>query len=516
MKYLEVRSVVKNFGGIQALTDGNLSCDRGTVCGLLGANGSGKSTLSNIIAGLVKPNGGEIFIDGKPAKIHNSKDAQRNGIAMVHQNLSLIPELTVWENISLGHEALSKGRALDNRKSQAKATEMVEKLCPEVSIFEKIKALSPAQKQLVEIAKAVSHPDIRILIMDEPTAALELHQCERVFELVENIKAQGVAVIFISHRLWEVLRICDMIVVFRSGASVANIDFSEEERDEGKIVSLITGKEHGQIFARAKEDKQGGETLMEIKGLTSGDRLKETNITLKAGEILGLGGLQGQGQEDLLMILSGLVAPDSGEVRLNGEAIRLNSTKEMIDRGVVLVPGDRHEEGLFLNHTVNFNLRYPSSAQDKSGPFVNLKKENSDSAQKIRDVSLIPPDGSIVVRSLSGGNQQKVVIGKWLGIASSVLLLSDPTKGVDVGARSEIYSIIADMAKQGIGVILYASDNGELMSVCDRILIMFEGSVVEEIVSADFAEERIIAASLRTTTERVEQEFLSEEVSPTC
>ena len=515
MKYLEVRSVKKNFGGIQALTDGNLSCDRGTVCGLLGANGSGKSTMSNIIAGLLKPNGGEIFIDGKPANIHNSKDAQKKGISMVHQNLSLIPELSVWENISLGHEALKKGKALDNKKAQSTAQELVDNLCPEVSIFEKIKTLSPAQKQLIEIAKAVSRPDINILIMDEPTAALELHQCERVFELVENIKTQGVAVIFISHRLWEVMRICDMIEVYRSGASVATIDFNEEERDEGKIVSLITGKERGQLFSIEKEDKRDNEILMEIEGLKYGDRLKETNITLRAGEILGLGGLQGQGQEELLLILSGLVAPDSGRISLNSENIHLRSTKEMIKRGVVLVPGDRHEEGLFLNHTVNFNLRYPSSARDKGGILINLNEENEMSAQKIEDVSLIPPDGSIIVRSLSGGNQQKVVIGKWLGIASSVLLLSDPTKGVDVGARSEIYAIIADMAKQGIGVILYASDNDELMSMCDRILIMFEGSVVEEIMSDDFTEERIIAASLRTTTERVEQELLGEEVAPT-
>lgn len=514
MKYLEARSIVKNFGGIQALTDGNLSCDRGTVCGLLGANGSGKSTLSNIIAGLVKANGGEIYIDGELVKIHNSRDAKKRGIAMVHQNLSLIPELSVWENISLGHEALKRGRALDNKAAQKTAQEMLDRLCPEVSIHEKVKTLSPAQKQLVEIAKAVSCPDMKILIMDEPTAALELHQCERVFDLVEDVKKQGIAIIFISHRLWEVLRICDMIVVFRSGESVATIDFGEEERCEQKIVSLITGKEQEQLFCINKEEKQDKEVLMEIKGLTLGDKLKETNITLRAGEIIGLGGLQGQGQEDLLLILSGLVPPDSGEVTLRDEKIPLKSTTEMIKNGVVLVPGDRHEEGLFLNHTVNFNLRYPSSAKDK-GAFVNLKKENESSAQKIKDVSLIPPDGSAVVRALSGGNQQKVVIGKWLGIASSVLLLSDPTKGVDVGARSEIYAIIDDMARQGIGVILYASDNEELMSVCDRILIMYEGSVVEEIRSQDFTEEKIIAASLRTTTEIARQEFLIEE-TPQC
>ena len=514
MKYLEARSVKKSFGGIQALADGNLSCDRGTVCGLLGANGSGKSTLSNIIAGLLKPDSGEIFIDGKATKIHSSKEANNMGIAMVHQNLSLIPELTVWENISLGHEKLGSGKALDNKTAQARAREMVDMLCPEVSIFEHAKALSPAQKQLVEIAKAVSNPNIKILILDEPTAALELQQCERVFELVEDIKNQGVAIIFISHRIWEVIRICDMIVVYRSGASVATIDFAEEERDESKIVSLITGKEQGKLFSIEKEDKSDNEILMEIKGLTYGDRLKDIDIALKAGEILGLGGLQGQGQEDLLLILSGLIAPDKGEITLNGENVPVKSTREMIRRGIVLVPGDRHEEGLFLGHTVNFNLRYPSTSKDGQGILVNLKKEDSDSRQKIQDVSLVPPDGSAVVRALSGGNQQKVVIGKWLGIASSVLLLSDPTKGVDVGARSEIYSIISDMAKQGIGVVLYASDNDELMSVCDRMLIMFEGRVVEEIRTEDFSEERIIAASLRTTREIVGKEFLSEEVAP--
>jgi len=517
MKYLEVKSIKKNFGGIKALTDGNLSCDRGTVCGLLGANGSGKSTLSNIIAGLLRPNGGEVFIDGQSVKFHSTKDAKNKGVSMVHQNLSLIPELTVWENISLGQEALKKGKVLNNKVAQQKAQELVDRLCPEVSIFNKVNTLSPAQKQLVEIAKAVSQPDITILILDEPTAALEIHQCERVFDIVRDMKAKGIAILFISHRIWEVMLICDSIVVFRGGESVASIDFKEEQCSEERIVSLITGKEDSQVFTNEKTEKQGKDILLELKDFSFGEYFKDIDIELRKGEILGLGGLQGQGQEELLLILSGLMQPDSGTINLNGKQLKLNefSTKKMIKNGVVLVPGDRQKEGLFLDHTVNFNLRYPSSVRDKNSLFLNLVKEDRESTKKIEDVSLLPPDGKRAVRSLSGGNQQKIVIGKWLGIVSSVLLLSDPTKGVDVGARSDIYSIIMDMAKQGIAVILYASDNYELMNVCDRILIMFEGKIVEEIQSKDFNEDRIVSASLRSK-QTVTQEIVSEKVDLTC
>ena len=504
MSYLEVHSLKKNFGGIIALSDGSLSCEKGRICGLLGANGSGKSTFSKILAGLIKSNGGEIFIDGSKVEILSPKQAKQNGVAIVHQNLSLIPELTVWENINLGTETDSPIGWLDNKKSQKKAKDMIERLCPELSINEKIINLSPAHKQLVEIAKAFCRPNIQIMIMDEPTASLEMHQCERVFEEIKKLKEQNITIIFISHRLWEVLRICDTVVVFRNGCTVATLDYEKEEKDENKIISLITGEQWESAFHIDKVDKSENDVLLETRGLALKSAYQNIDFKLLKGEILGLGGLQGQGQNELLYTLAGLIQAEQGDIILNGEKMNPGHPANAIEKGVVLVPGDRQKEGLFFEHSVNFNLMYPKVTTKGKSPYLFMRQENALNKPLINGISLHPSDGRNSITNLSGGNQQKVVVGKWLNLVSQVMLLNDPTKGVDIGAKSEIYQLIVELSQKGIGILIFSSDYSELISICDRVLIMFEGDIVDNINHQDFSEEKLISSSLRANLTEIE------------
>lgn len=496
MVLLEAKSLKKTYDGVVALSDGCLCCEEGKVVGLLGANGSGKSTFSKIISGIVKPCSGELILQGKKVSIRSAQDAKRHGIVMVHQNLSLLPELTVWENINLGHEKRGPWGFLDNREAVETAKKTIQRISPETSVYEKVKNLRPSQKQLVEIAKALSQSP-RLLILDEPTASLEQTQVERLFGIIEELKRDKVSIIFISHRLWEVTRICDFIVVFRNGETVGTMDFGVQGRDERQIVGMITGKDTGDCFYTARRRNVMEDAGIEIDNFSVKGKVNSVSFTVKKGEIVGLTGLQGQGQEELLLALAGLL-PSEGTVKIDGERILLKHPRNAIRKGMVLVPGDRHKEGLFLQHSVFTNLVYPRFSLKRHDKLLRFKKLTQDCDNIIRTVSITPPDRQKPTRFLSGGNQQKVVVGKWLSHHPKVLLLSDPAKGVDIEAKRELYNIIAGLAENsGASVILYASDNEELMSVCDRIEVMFEGRIVEEIGFEEFSEERLVASSLR-------------------
>lgn len=498
MHLLEAKSLRKTYGGITALRDGNMICKQGKVCGLLGANGSGKSTFSKMISGVVKHDGGEIWFDGEPLNVSSPEEAMKKGIIMVHQHLSLIPELTIWENMTLGSEPVNAAGFLQNKESERIAQVYLSKFSPELSIHEKVKNLSLAQKQFVEIAKAISKKP-KLLILDEPTAPLAQSEVEKLFAVIGDLKAQHTSIIFISHRLWEIKSICDYVVVFRNGETVGGIDFETEDKDERQIVAMISGKE--QLGSRGNGGANKArypEKQLEVRGLSLQRAFDKISFDIKKGEIIGVGGLQGQGQEQLLLALSGLTAPDSGQVVLNGKTLKLKHPKHAVREGMALVPGDRHKEGLFLQHSVFFNLIYPQLAQKKSGFFLNKKKLKAGVDEVIGRVNIVPNDRSRTVQFLSGGNQQKVVVGKWLPLSPKVLLLSDPAKGVDIGAKKELYDIVRQLADQGTSVLLYASDNEELMDVCDRVFIMFEGQIADELLPFEYSGERFVAASLRS------------------
>jgi ribose transport system ATP-binding protein len=499
MDLLEVKSLRKTYGNVVALHDGNMICKEGTVCGLLGANGSGKSTFSKMISGVVKPDSGEIRFNGEVLHFSSPENAMKKGIIMVHQHLSLIPELTIWENMTLGTEPVGSGGFLQNKESQRIARESLSKFSTNLSIHTKVKDLSIAQKQFVEIAKAISKKP-KLLILDEPTAPLEQLEVAKLFSVIHELKQENTSIIFISHRLWEVKSICDHVVVFRNGETVGNIDFKTETKDDNQIISMISGKEQTEVMqVDTLQVNQTGEKMLEIKDLKRGKIFENINFTIKKGEIVGVGGLQGQGQEELLLGISGLLKKESGKIVLDGKEINLNHPKHAVREGMVLVPGDRHKEGLFLQHSVYMNLIFPQLSLKKTGFFLNMKKFKAEADEVMNRVDIVPKDGNKLVQFLSGGNQQKVVVGKWLPLSPKVLLLSDPTKGVDIGAKKELYDTVRELAKSGTSVLLYASDNEELMDVCDRVLIMFEGRIVDEILRSEYSEERFISSSMLST-----------------
>ena len=499
MESFEAHHFRKAFGAVIALREANFSFKGPKVCGLVGANGSGKTTFARLCAGLVKKDDGEFVIDGRKATINSPGDARNYGIVLAHQNLSLIPDLTVWENISLGNERRTQGIFLNNKHAKDVATEILNDLVDgEIPIDAKVATLSPAQKQMVEIAKALSK-DPKMLILDEPTAALEYNHVEQLFKKVEELRANGVSIIFISHRLWEITRICDVVIAFRNGETVGELDFEIQPRDEKLIVPLVAGEEgYSADFDRKEQrDLSDAEVVYELEQVDYRSTLKGINLSVKKGEVLGIGGLHGQGQEELIMLVAGELSPSRGRVRLEGKHLRAKHPRDAIRNGIYLVPGDRLEEGLLTLHDIFENTVFPRFCLKQDGPILNFKELFSITDDMIEKTELRPPDRKMIVNNLSGGNQQKVVFGRWLQFLPKVLLLNDPAKGIDIQAKDTLYRLVHELADLGTSVILYASSNEELITNCNRVLIMFEGEIAEEILYDDLTDENLVRSSLR-------------------
>src|SRR5918993_4702478 len=464
---LSAQHLVKRYGGVVALADGSLDVESGEVVALMGANGSGKSTLGKIITGAVAPDGGRLLLDGEEARFSSPQAARRAGISAVYQELSLVPDMTVAENIWLANEPVALGQV--RRKERKERTTRL------LSLFEDalgssvgpdslVSALSPSDRQIVEILKALSR-EPRVMILDEATASLGARQVERLFELVREWKSRGMALIFISHRMEEIFQIADRATVLRSGSTVG-AEVLKETTEEHLVGLMI---ERG-VAERRVEHATGGEktVLLETEGLRS-PVLNGVSLQLREGEILGLGGLQGQGQSDLLLALFGAV-PYSGTVRLAGEEVHFSHPRKAMRKGLAFVPGDRGGEGLLPIRSILENLLLPSWS--RYGVLLNMRKARNDSEEVSQGLSLTMGSLDHPVSSLSGGNAQKVVLGKWLMRDPKVLLLDDPTKGVDVGAKGEFYKILTDLRGRGVAILLHSSDDEELLGLCDRVLVM--------------------------------------------
>jgi ribose transport system ATP-binding protein len=495
VKVLEATGIKKHFGGVVALAGANLVCRSGRITGLLGANGSGKSTMSKIITGVYSSDAGEVKFNGKPVKYRNPNEARKDGIAMVFQNLSLVADLTVWQNIVLGAEH-TKGLFLDNKAAIEHSRAIVDQLLPGLDVRKMVHDLNPGEMQIVEIAKAIS-ADPKLLILDEPTAALEQAQVKSLFATMRRLAKQQVAIVFTSHRLWEVMEICDDIVIFRNGENVGSIDYTKDVKDPEKIISYITGEAQ-----KAKVEKSlnaiTDEIVLSVKNLNYGRFLKDINFELKKGEILGVGGLAGQGQHELMLALAGNYSGISGEVELHGKKIKLTRPANAIQNSILLVPGDRQLEGLFLNHSLFTNIIFPKLGLKRQPLFTPQGKYRKETQAVVDVLSIVTHNLDMPVNSLSGGNQQKVVVGKWLSFETNVLVLADPAKGVDVGAKRDLYDyIISQVKEKRMSVILYASDNEELIEYCDRLMIMYEGQIVRTLEGEQINDDTIIAASMR-------------------
>lgn len=496
MNILEANNITKHFGGVVALDKTNFTCQQGKIVGLLGSNGSGKSTMSRIINGTYKADEGTIKYKGATVFFQSPMEASDAGISMVYQNLSLVPDLTVWENIVLGREAVSRSGFLKNQNSKQLAQRYTDTLCPWIDVNREVRSLSPSELQLVEIVKSLAR-NPEFLILDEPTAALEKTHVDVLFNLMRQLKKDGVSMIFISHRLQEVKEICDSVVVFRNGRNAGTIDFEKEEKDENRIIHLITG-EIISLVDTIKRESPFSQVRIKVENLSSRPKLKDISFEVRAGEILGISGLQGQGQEELMLALAGFTPVESGRVLIDGETVKLKHPRNAIQAGMFLVPGNRQTEGIFLGHSIFLNVIYPQAALRKGPWKMRMKKLRAQCSRICTELAIKSPSIHLLAHQLSGGNQQKVVVANWLDLKPKVLLLSDPAKGVDVQAKVDLYDLVVTLADEGTAVIIYASDNEELLRVCNRILVVYEGSIVADVANENITEKDLVNAAMRT------------------
>ena len=491
---LEARNIVKHYGAVKALVDGHLSVAAGEVVALLGANGSGKSTLGKVVTGVVSPTSGELRINGKPVTFPSPYAARKAGVTAVYQELSLVPDMSVTENIFLGHELSRGGFQLQRETMRQEAERLLDLFRPTISATpdDLILDLSPSERQIIEILKALSQQP-RLLILDEATASLDSQQVDRLFELVERWKLAGMAIIVVSHRMDELFRIAERAVVLRNGATVGSALMSETSEED--LVTMMIGE--AVTPQRYASEGEAGELRLSVKGLRT-DLLGGIDLELRDGELLGLGGLQGQGQEALLLALFGAI-PFEGEMALQGKPVSFHHPKDAMEQGVAYVPGDRGNEGLVMIRSILENLQLPSWR--RYGVPISQSKAREDALEVAQDLSLKMESLDAPVSSLSGGNAQKVVIGKWLLREPKLLLLNDPTKGVDVGSKGEFYTLLNELRQKGTAILFYSSDDEELLGLCDRVLVLNGGVVTAALEGKDLNRSSLVAASMGVSEE---------------
>lgn len=496
---LSARNIVKHYGGVVALSDGNLDVHAREVVALIGANGSGKSTMSKVINGVVVLDGGQLLLNGNPIDFPSPQAAKNAGIATVFQELSLIPQMTVAENIWLTREPLNQFGTVDRKAVHARTEELLAlfkgtfktDLHPDAPVA----SLPPDEKQIIEILKAISF-DPWLVILDEATASLDSRQVQRLFELVARWKEQGKAIIFVSHRMEEIFRIADKYSVLRNGRTVGAGNINDI--NEKQLIKLMIEKESVLGFLRG-EAKSGerieSEISLEAANLTT-DYLRGVSFKLRKGELVGLGGLRGQGQRQLLHSLFGDL-PYSGTVKLFSQEVHFKHPREAMRSGFALVPGERAKEGLLYIRSILENLLLPS--WKRYGLPLKVSNAKKDATQTGSSLNLKMAGLEEPVSSLSGGNAQKVVIGKWLMREPQVLLLDDPTKGVDVGTKAEFYALLTRLSEEGKTIFFYSSDEEELIGLCDRVFVMYDGMIRTELSGNTLTKENLISASLGVT-----------------
>ena len=493
---LSARKIVKHYGGVVALSDGNLDVWAREVVALVGANGSGKSTMSKVINGVVVLDGGQLLLDGDPIQISSPQAAKNAGIATVFQELSLVPQMTIAENIWLTREPLNQFGMVDQKAVQARTEELLALFAgtfkTDLHPDSAIASLPPDEKQIIEILKAISL-DPWLIILDEATASLDSRQVQRLFELVANWKEQGKAIVFVSHRMEEIFRIADKFSVLRNGRTVGAGNI--KDINEKQLVKLMIERESVLGFLRGEarsEEKVEKEISLEAENLTT-EQLRGISFRIHKGELIGIGGLRGQGQRHLLHSLFGDI-PYSGTVKLFGKELHFKHPREAMRGGFALVPGDRAREGLLYIRSILDNLLLPSWR--RYGLPLKVEQAKIDAAQVGSNLNLKMAGLEEPVSSLSGGNAQKVVIGKWLMRDPQVLLLDDPTKGVDVGTKAEFYALLTQLSEAGKTIVLYSSDDEELIGLCDRVLVVHDGMIRTELSGETLTKENLIAASL--------------------
>lgn len=484
---ISLKNVHKSFGGVSVLNGVDFDLQKGSVHALVGQNGAGKSTMMKILTGVYTCDSGAIYIDGSKVKMNSYSDAVSHGISLIFQELSLIPTLTVAENIFLNREIL-EGPFLGKKSMERKAHELLQSLDIDVDVHSRVEDLDVGVCQMIEIAKALS-VNAKVLILDEPTASLSEKETAHLFTLINSLKQRGVSMIYISHRMAEIFKICDTITVLRNGSIVT----TKPTRDyslTGLIEDMI-GRKTAALTTADEElaSKCTGRPLMTVEHLNCGSRLKDVSFELREGEVLGLAGLMGSGRTEVVESLFGLNKDASGQVTINGQLYEIKGVRHAIDSGLALIPEDRRREGLVLMHSVEENLIVPIFDKLKRGLLLESKKVADIAERSISDMAIKTHSRKTPAFNLSGGNQQKIVVGKWLNSAPSVLLLDEPTAGVDVGSKREIIDKVRDFVGENRAAIFISSDILELISACDRFIVFYDGKVTATYDRSEITEE---------------------------
>jgi len=489
---LEMNNITKIFPGVKALDGVSFNLKKGEIHALMGENGAGKSTFIKVLTGVHQPDGGEIILDGKAVKMPNPLVAATHGIAAIYQHLAAYPDLTVAENIFMGHEKLSKVKSIRWRQTNEEARKLLKSLGSDINPTERMGMLSVAQQQLVEIAKALSQ-DMRILIMDEPTAALSRRESEELYEIARGLRDRGISIILISHRFEDMYSLADRVTVFRDAQYIGT--WGVNEVTEADLVKHMVGRSIDQYFPH--KDAPIGKELLKVEKLTRTGYFADVSFTLHEGEILGLTGLVGAGRTEVVEAICGITKLNSGTIYLNGKPTVIKSPNDAQKKGIGLLPEDRQKQGLLLPWSIGRNITMPSLSRFKNAVGLLSDALERKEGEHFKDLMKIKaPTIDDTAASLSGGNQQKVVVSKLLAGGMKILILDEPTKGVDVGSKAQIYEIMCDLAAQGFGILMISSELPEVINMADNIVVMREGRVSTIIPKADATQENVLAAGM--------------------
>ncbi|QDU64265.1 Ribose import ATP-binding protein RbsA [Planctomycetes bacterium Pan216] len=494
---LEARGITKQFPGVLALHNVGMSLRAGEILAVMGENGAGKSTLMKILAGVQTPDEGQLFVDGRPVTIDSVEDALEEGVALIHQELNLADNLDVASNIFLGREPRSQG-LIDDRECRRRASDYLKQVGLDLSPKRIVGTLSIGQQQMVEIAKALS-VNARVLIMDEPTSSLSQSETEALFRVVHDLRQRGVGIVYISHRLAEVSQIADRVVVLRDGENAGEL--AREEIAHDRMVKLMVGRDISGFYVHLPHEP--GAVVLEARDLVVPEHpTHPVSFSLRAGEIVGMAGLIGAGRTELLRVLFGVTRPLGGTISSSGRPVTFREPFDAIKQGIALVPEDRKLEGLVLEMSVRENVGLAGLFQHR-GPWGwrNGVRERDDTTRMVERLNIKTPTQHQIVQLLSGGNQQKVVLGKWLALGPKVLLLDEPTRGIDVGAKQEIYRLMEELAQQGVAILFVSSDLEEILSMSDRTLVMHEGAITGELAREELNEEAVMRLATGATAE---------------
>lgn len=484
---ITMENIYKAFGTNQVLTGVNFDLLDGEVHALMGENGAGKSTMMNVLTGLHSRDKGIITIDGKETYFKSPKEAEQSGITFIHQELNIWRDMTVLENLFIGKEIKNSFGLLKTNEMKALATKQFNRLAVSIPLDKEAGSCSVGEQQMIEIAKALM-TEAKVIIMDEPTAALTEREISKLFDVISSLKKEGVSIVYISHRMEEIFAICDRITVMRDGKTVDTKAIPETNFDE--VVRKMVGRELTDRFP--KRNPNPGETVLQVKGLTKKGHFRDVNFSVHSGEIVGVSGLMGAGRTEIMRAIFGLDAIDGGEIWLNGEKVIIKSPEQAVKAGIGFITEDRKDEGLILDFSIRDNIVLPTLYSFAPKGIIHEKNESDFVNMLIKRLTVKTESSEIAVGKLSGGNQQKVVIAKWVGIGPKLLILDEPTRGVDVGAKREIYQLMNELTDRGVAIIMVSSELPEILGMSDRILVVHEGKINGELLKEDATQEKIM------------------------